>query len=71
MNGPVVENLALELAGGDFPRAAAYGVLIGGTGTGKSHLGVGIARACIRSGKRRRYFNAVDPGQQSRRRGPR
>ncbi|GAW36772.1 transposase/IS protein [Roseovarius sp. A-2] len=35
-------------------------VLIGGTGTGKSHLAVSIARACIRRGKRGRFFNVVD-----------
>jgi DNA replication protein DnaC len=35
-------------------------VLIGGTGTGKSHLAVAIARACIRSGRRGRFFNVVD-----------
>lgn len=33
-------------------------VLIGGTGTGKSHLV--IARVCIRGGKRARFFNTVD-----------
>lgn len=32
----------------------------GGTGTGKSHLAVSIARACIRRGKRGRFFNGVD-----------
>lgn len=35
-------------------------VLIGGTGTDKSHLAVSIARACIRRGKRGRFFNVVD-----------
>jgi DNA replication protein DnaC len=35
-------------------------VLIGGTGTGKTHLAVGIARACIRVGRRGRFFNVVD-----------
>jgi DNA replication protein DnaC len=35
-------------------------VLIGGTGTGKSHLAIAIARACIRSGVRGRFYNVVD-----------
>lgn len=35
-------------------------VLIGGTGTGKTHLAVSIARACIRHGRRGRFFNVVD-----------
>ena len=35
-------------------------VLIGGTGTGKTHLAVALARACIRQGRRGRFFNVVD-----------
>ncbi len=35
-------------------------VLIGGTGTGKSHVAIAIARACIRRGARGRFFNVVD-----------
>ena len=35
-------------------------VLIGGTGTGKTHLCVAIARACIRRGCRGRFFNALE-----------
>ena len=33
---------------------------IGGTGTGKSHLAIAIARACIRGGARGRFYNVVD-----------
>ena len=35
-------------------------VLIGGTGTGKSHIAIGIARSFIRAGRKARFFNAVD-----------
>jgi len=35
-------------------------VLIGGTGTGKTHLGIVIARSLIRNGPRGRFFNAAD-----------
>jgi hypothetical protein len=35
-------------------------VLVGGTGTGKTHLAIAIARSCIRSGARGRFFNVVD-----------
>ena len=35
-------------------------MLVGGTGTGKTHLAIAIARACIRDGKRGRFFNVVD-----------
>jgi DNA replication protein DnaC len=36
-------------------------VLVGGTGTGKSHVAIGIARAVIRLGRKARFFNFVDP----------
>jgi DNA replication protein DnaC len=35
-------------------------VLIGGTGTGKTHLAISIARSCIRSSFKVRFFNVVD-----------
>jgi len=35
-------------------------VLIGGTGTGKTHLAISIARALIRGGTRGRFYNVVD-----------
>jgi len=54
------ETLVRDLAGGDFLAQQRNVVLIGGTGTGKTHLAVGIARACIHDGARGRFFNAVD-----------
>ena len=35
-------------------------VLVGGTGTGKTHMAIAIARSCIRSGARGRFYNVVD-----------
>jgi len=35
-------------------------VLVGATGTGKTHLAVGIVRACLRNGSRGRFFDTVD-----------
>lgn len=60
MDGPVNETLVRDLVSAEFLEQQRNIVLIGGTGTGKSHLAVGIARACIRSGKRGRFFNVVD-----------
>ena len=34
--------------------------MVGGTGTGKTHLAIAIARSCIRSGARGRFYNVVD-----------
>ena len=57
---PVNEALVRELATGGFLANQRNAVLVGGTGTGKSHLAVAIARACIRDGARARFFNVVD-----------
>jgi len=57
---PVNETLVRGLGGGGFLEHQRNLVLIGGTGTGKTHLAVAIARACIRSGTRGRFFNVVD-----------
>ena len=54
------EILVHDLAAGNFLTAQRNVVLVGGTGTGKTHLAVAIARACIRSGARGRFFNVVD-----------
>ena len=49
-----------DLAGGEFLAHQRNVVLVGGTGTGKTHLAIAIARACIRDGARGRFFNVVD-----------
>ena len=56
---PVNETLVRDLAGAGFLSHQRNLVLVGGTGSGKTHLAVGIARACIRGG-RGRFFNVVD-----------
>jgi DNA replication protein DnaC len=57
---PINEGLVRDLASGGFIADQRNVVLIGGTGTGKSHLAIGIARALIRNGTRGRFFNVVD-----------
>jgi len=57
---PVNEALIRDLASGTFLADQRNAVLIGGTGTGKSHLAIAIARALIRNGSRGRFFNVVD-----------
>ena len=49
-----------DLAAGGFLEQQRNVVLIGGTGTGKTHAAIAIARACIRHGARGRFFNVVD-----------
>ena len=57
---PINEGLVRELANGSFVADQRNVVLIGGTGTGKTHLAIAIARALIRNGTRGRFYNVVD-----------
>ncbi len=57
---PINETLVRDLTGGEFLAQQRNVVLVGGTGTGKTHLAIAIARACIRSGSRGRFYNVVD-----------
>jgi DNA replication protein DnaC len=57
---PINETLVRELIGGNFLAHQRNVVLVGGTGSGKSHLAIAIARACIRGGARGRFFNVID-----------
>ena len=54
------EGLVRDLASGAFLAHQRNAVLIGGTGTGKSHLAIAIARACIRGSAKARFFNTAD-----------
>ena len=57
---PINETLVNELASGGFTAQQRNAVLVGGTGTGKTHLAIAIARSCVRSGARGRFYNVVD-----------
>ncbi|HEX3949105.1 MAG TPA: IS21-like element helper ATPase IstB [Steroidobacteraceae bacterium] len=57
---PINETLLRDLTGGGFITQQRNAVLVGGTGTGKTHLAIAIARSCIRSGARGRFYNVVD-----------
>jgi DNA replication protein DnaC len=57
---PINEPLVRDLATGTFLQQQRNVVLVGGTGTGKSHLAVAIARSCVRGGARGRFHTAVD-----------
>ena len=59
-NTPINETLVTDLAGGGFIAQQRNVVLVGGTGTGKTHLTIAIARSCIRGGARGRFYNVVD-----------
>lgn len=49
-----------QLATGGFMEQAHNLILVGGTGTGKTHVATALAVAAIHQGKRARFYNAVD-----------
>jgi DNA replication protein DnaC len=49
-----------QLANGGFMDQAYNLILVGGTGTGKTHLATALGIAAIHQGKRLRFYNAVD-----------
>ena len=57
---PINEGLIRSLHGGSFLPGQRNIVLVGGTGTGKTHLAVAITASVVRAGARGRYFNTVD-----------
>src|SRR6266851_1335778 len=57
---PINQTLLNDLASGGFIAQQRNVVLVGGTGTGKTHLAIAIARSCIRDGARGRFYNVVD-----------
>jgi len=57
---PVDEGQVRELVTGAFLDAKRNAIFIGGTGTGKTHLCIGVASAVIRARARGRFFNLVD-----------
>jgi len=57
---PINEALVRDLHEGGFLESMRNAVLVGGTGTGKTHLAIAIASRCIRKGARGRFFNVVD-----------
>ena len=57
---PINEGLVRSLHAGAFLNGRRNVVLVGGTGTGKTHLAVAITAAVVRAGARGRYYNTVD-----------
>lgn len=57
---PVLEQQIRQLATGAFMEAAHNLILVGGTGTGKTHLATALGVSAIHAGKRVRFYNAVD-----------
>ena len=56
---PINEGLVRSLHDGAFLASHRNIVLVGGTGTGKTHLAIAITANVVRAGARGRYFNTV------------
>jgi DNA replication protein DnaC len=57
---PADEAQVRSLYEGRFLRERSNVIFVGGTGTGKTHLAIAIARQAVRSGLRGRFFNLLD-----------
>lgn len=57
---PVNEQQVRTLYEGSFLAHKSNIILVGGTGSGKTHLAIAIARQAVRNGKRGRFFNLLD-----------
>ncbi len=56
----VNETAIRQLYTGQYLEGSRNIVLVGGTGTGKTHLAIALARNAIHQGKRARFFSVVD-----------
>ncbi len=57
---PVNEMQVRHLYDGNFLSDHTNVIMVGGTGTGKTHLGIAIAKQSIRNGRKARFFNVLD-----------
>jgi DNA replication protein DnaC len=57
---PVNEMQVRHLYDGNFLVDHTNIIMVGGTGTGKTHLAIAIAKQSIRNGRKARFFNVLD-----------
>ena len=63
-NTPINQEQVMHLYSCDFIKAARNIIMVGGTGTGKTHLAIAIAAKAVRKGFKVRFFNLVDLANQ-------
>lgn len=61
---PINPEQVMNLYTGDFVKNSHNIILVGGTGTGKSHLAIAISSKAVRDGYRAKFFNLVDLANQ-------
>ena len=57
---PINEILVRDPHDGSFLKTQRNAFCIGGTGTGKTHIGIAITANCVRCGARACFFNLID-----------
>ena len=57
---PVNEMQVRHIYNGNFLADHTNVIMVGGTGTGKTHLAIAIAKQSIRNGRKARFFNVLD-----------
>jgi len=57
---PINEMQVRHLYDGNFLSDHTNVIMVGGTGTGKTHLAIAIAKQSIRNGRKARFFNVLD-----------
>ncbi len=57
---PVNEMQVRHLYDGNFLVDHTNVIMVGGTGTGKTHLAISISKQSIRNGRKARFFNVLD-----------
>lgn len=61
---PINQEQVMHLYSGEFIKTSRNIILVGGTGTGKSHLAIAISSRAVRAGAKARFFNLVDLANQ-------
>jgi len=61
---PINQEQIMHLYSSEFVKTSRNIVLVGGTGTGKTHLALALSKRAIRKGYKSRFFNLVDLANQ-------
>jgi DNA replication protein DnaC len=61
---PINQEQVMNLYTIDFVKTARNIIMVGGTGTGKTHLAIAIAAKAVREGYKARFYNLVDLANQ-------
>ena len=61
---PINQEQIMHLYSSEFVKTSRNIVLVGGTGTGKTHLALALSARAVRKGYKSRFFNLVDLANQ-------